>query len=130
MLDAVKDPRVEIYTGKDDQILRRMVVNLGIEDAASETSGTIAFDISITDLNEEQDIAEPADPKPFADLLSQFGGLGLGAAAGGGGAAGGEEPSAGGGGGGGDIEEYSKCVTDAGDDLDKVRECAELLAAP
>ena len=130
VLEAVKDPRVEIYTGKDDQILRRMVVNLGIEDAASETSGTIAFDISITDLNEEQDIAEPADPKPFADLLSQFGGLGLGAAAGGGGAAGGEEPSAGGGGGGGDIEEYSKCVTDAGDDLDKVRECADLLAAP
>src|SRR5215218_8006517 len=32
VLDAVKDPRVEIYTGKDDQILRRLVVNLGIED--------------------------------------------------------------------------------------------------
>ena len=28
--DAVKDPKVEIYTGKDDKILRRMVVSLGI----------------------------------------------------------------------------------------------------
>jgi hypothetical protein len=129
VLDAVKDPRVEIYTGKDDQILRRMVVNLGIEDAASETSGTIAFDISITDLNEEQDIAEPADAKPFNELLGQFGGLGLGAAAGGGSATGGAEDG-GAGAAGGDIEEYSKCVTDAGDDLDKVRECADLLAAP
>jgi hypothetical protein len=128
VLDAVKDPRVEIYTGKDDQILRRMVVNLGVEDADSGTTGTMSFDISITDLNEEQDIAEPADAKPFSELLQQFGGLGLGAAGAGAGAGGGGTDD--GGAAAGDIEEYSKCVTDAGDDLDKVRECAELLAAP
>jgi hypothetical protein len=127
VLDAVKDPRVEIYTGKDDQILRRLVVNLGIEDSASGTSGTMAFDISITDLNEDQDIAEPADAKPFNELLQQFGGLGLGA---GGGAAESGGAADDGGAAAGDIEDYSKCVTDAGDDLDKVRECAELLAAP
>jgi hypothetical protein len=133
VLDAVKDPRVEIYTGKDDQILRRMVVNLGIEDGGSGTSGTIGFDISITDLNEDQDIAEPADAKPFSELLGQFGGLGL-AAGGGGSATGGDDGGGGaadsGGAAAGDIEAYSKCVTDAGEDLDKVRECAELLAAP
>ena len=28
--DAVKDPKVEIYTGKEDKILRRMVISLGI----------------------------------------------------------------------------------------------------
>jgi hypothetical protein len=130
VLDAVKDPRVEIYTGKDDQILRRMVVNLGIQDSASNTNGTVAFDVAITDLNEDQDIAEPADAKPFSELLGQFNGLGLGTT---GSAGGGTEPGAGEDGGaaaGGDIEGYSKCVTDAGDDLDKVRECAELLAAP
>jgi len=127
VLEAVKDPRVEIYTGKEDQILRRMVVNLGIDDAASKTSGTIAFDVSITDLNEDQDIAEPADAKPFSELLGQFGGLGLGA---GGGAGSGEADTGGASEPSGDIEKYSKCVTDAGDDLDKVRKCAELLAAP
>jgi hypothetical protein len=130
VMEAVKDPRVEIYTGKEDQILRRMVVNLGIEDAGSKTTGTIGFDVSITDLNEDQDIAEPADAKPFSELLGQFGGLGLGAGGAGGasgGASGGEADA---GASSGDIEEYSKCVTDAGDDLDKVRECAELLAAP
>ena len=102
-------------------------MNLGIEDSASGTSGTMAFDISITDLNEDQDIAEPADAKPFNELLQQFGGLGLGA---GGGAAESGGAADDGGAAAGDIEDYSKCVTDAGDDLDKVRECAELLAAP
>jgi hypothetical protein len=124
VLAAVKDPRVEIYTGKDDQILRRMVVDLGIEDSGSGTSGTIAFDVSLTDLNEDQDIAEPADAKPFSELLTQFGGLGLGGASGSG------DPGAGSGAGasGENLEEYSKCVTDAGQDLDKVRDCADLLA--
>ena len=37
VLDAVKDPKVEIYTGKDDKILRRMVVNMGID--SQGTSG-------------------------------------------------------------------------------------------
>ena len=126
VLAAVKDPRVEIYTGKDDQILRKMVVNLGIEDNGSGTSGTIAFEVSLTGLNEDQEIAEPADAKPFSELLTQFGGLGLG----GGGASGTGDPGAdsGGAASGENIEKYSQCVTDAGQDLDKVRDCSELLA--
>jgi hypothetical protein len=130
VLDAVKDPRVEIYTGKDDQILRRMVVNFGIDDKESGSSGSVAFDVSISDLNEDQDIAEPADPKPFSELLGQFNGLGLGAGAGGADTGGQADGGGGEGAAGGDIEKYSKCVTDAGEDLDKVRECADLLAAP
>jgi hypothetical protein len=130
VLDAVKDPRVEIYTGKDDRILRRMVVNLGVKDSASGTSGTVAFDVSITNLNEDQDIAEPADPKPFDDLLGQLGGLGLGGAA----ASGSDSGSAGDGGssGGGtssdDLEKFSKCIEDAGEDVAKARKCSELIA--
>jgi hypothetical protein len=130
VLDAVKDPRVEIYTGKDDQILRRMVVNLGVEDAASNTSGTVAFDVSLTDLNEDQDIAEPADAKPFDQLLGQLGGLGLGV----GGASGSGSGSADDGGASGsgtsadDLEKFSKCIEDAGDDVGKARKCSELIA--
>ena len=41
VIDAVKDPRVEIYTGKEDKILRRMVVNVGVEDAESKTAGKL-----------------------------------------------------------------------------------------
>jgi hypothetical protein len=122
VIEGVKDPRVEIYTGKDDQILRRMVVNLGVEDQASGTTGTISFDLAITDLNEDQDIAEPADPKPFEELVGQLGGLGLG------GGAAGSGSGSGGGSGSGDIEAYSKCISEAGSDADKARECADLLA--
>jgi hypothetical protein len=124
VIEAVKDPRVEIYTGAEDKILRRMVVNLGVEDSDSGTSGTVAFDVAITDLNEDQDIAEPADAKPFDELLGQLGGLGaLGGAAAGGGSS---EPS--GGGSAADLDAYSECLTDAGEDVAKARECAELLA--
>jgi hypothetical protein len=129
VLDAVKDPRVEIYTGKDDQILRRMVVNLGVQDTGSGTSGTVAFDVSITDLNEDQDIAEPADAKPFDQLLGQLGGLGLGGAAASGSGSGSADDgsSSSGGDSAADLEKFSKCIEDAGEDVDKARKCSELL---
>ena len=77
VLDAVKDPKVEIYTGKDDSILRRLVVDLGIAGhRRAARAARSRFDISITDLNEDQDIAEPSDAKPFNELLGQLGGLG------------------------------------------------------
>jgi hypothetical protein len=119
VIEAVKDPRVEIYTGAEDKILRRMVVNLGVQD--SGTSGTVAFDVAITDLNEDQDIAEPADARPFDELLGQLGGLSaLGGTTG-------SAPSDDAGS-DADLEEYSKCLSEAGDDVAKTRECADLLA--
>jgi hypothetical protein len=130
ILESVKDPRVEIYTGTEDQILRRMVVDVGLDDAASETSGTVAFDASITDLNEDQDIAGPENAKPFDELLGQFGGLAaLGAAASGGRASSGSGSSgSSNGGSAADLEKYSDCLTKAGQDVAKARKCAELLA--
>ena len=123
--EAVRDPRVEIYTGKEDKILRRLVINLGIDDEASGTSGTVAFDVSITELNDDQDIAEPADAKPFSDLLGQFGGLGLGGAGGAG--SGGSGSGSSGGGSSEDLEKFSDCIAAAGDDTAKARKCSELL---
>ena len=125
VLEAVKDPKVEIYTGKDDQTLRRMVVNLGI--AADGSTGTVAFDVSITDLNEDQDVAEPQDAKPFSELMSQLGGPGLVPGAGGGSSAGGASAD-GAGGSAEDLEKYSDCLTEAGSDVEKARACADLLS--
>ena len=96
--DAVKDPKVEIYTGKEDKILRRMVISLGIvapEGSGSSGSANIKFDLAISDLNEDQEISEPSGAKPFDQLLSQLGGLGLGGL-GAGGASGGSGSSGGG----------------------------------
>ena len=52
----------------------------GVQDAAQRHERHRRLDVSITDLNEDQDIAEPADAKPFDELLGQFGGLGASAA--------------------------------------------------
>jgi hypothetical protein len=122
--EAVKDPRVEIYTGKDDQIMRRMVVSFGIDDKSTGSTGSVAFDVSISDLNEDQDIAEPADAKPFNELLGKLGGL---RALGGSSGSGGTSAPSGGSGSSEDFEKFSKCVTEAGDDTEKARKCAELL---
>ncbi|MET0816246.1 MAG: hypothetical protein ABWZ67_01770 [Solirubrobacteraceae bacterium] len=129
-VEAIKDPKIEIYTGKDDKILRRLVLSLGLEDEGS--SGTIAFDVSITDLNEDQEIPEPQDAQPFDQLLGQLGGLGAlggaGAGSGSGSGSGGGQSDGGGAAGAGDFEAYSECLTKAGDHVQKARDCADLLA--
>src|SRR5215211_937348 len=116
VVDAVKNPRVEIHTGKEDKILRRMVIALGIvaPKGSSSPGGTADFklDLAITDVNEDQEIEAPANPKPFDELASQLGGLGLGGLGGGSGSSG----SSGGGSSGSanneNLEKYSKCVSD------------------
>jgi hypothetical protein len=130
VVDAVKHPRVEIYTGKEDKILRRMVVALGLvaPKTASSSGGSADFklDLALADLNEDQEIAEPSNAKPFDQLVSQLGGLGLGGLGGSG---------SGGSGGSGssnnaNLEKYSKCVQDAGSDTAKAQKCADLLTSP
>ena len=120
---AVKSASVEIETGKDDSILRRMAFTLALEDpAGSGGTADITFDLSLTELNEDQEISEPEDTKPFDELLGQLGGLGgLGALGGAGasGSSGGASSDA--------TAEYSQCVADAGSDVQKAQECASLL---
>ena len=79
--DAIKDLSVEIYTGAEDKILRRMLVTMKIEtpegSAAGAQSADIKFDLQLLDLNEDQEIEAPENPKPFAELASQLDSLGL-----------------------------------------------------
>jgi hypothetical protein len=135
--DAVKNPRVEIYTGKEDTILRRMVVALGIvapkgSNTSAGQSADLKLDLAITDLNDDQSISAPSNPKSFDELSSRLGGLGLGGL---GGASSGSGSSSSGSSGSGaannkNLEKYSKCVSDAGNDTAKARKCADLLTSP
>ena len=53
--DAIKDPKVEIYTGKDDKILRRMVISLGVvAPKGSSTSGSADHQLRPLDLGPER----------------------------------------------------------------------------
>ena len=126
---AVKSFSVEIYTGKDDKILRRMVLALGVQtpQGSSSTAGQAAdirLDVQLTDINKGQDISAPSNPKPFDQLLSKLGGLGLGSAGAGSTGSG----STGTGGASADnLKKYSKCIENAGNDASKARKCANLL---
>jgi hypothetical protein len=133
VVDAVKNPKVEIYTGKEDTTLRRMVVSLGIvapQGSGASGSADLKLDLSISDLNEDQEVAEPSGAKPFDQLLSQLGGLGLGGLGGSGSADGSSGSGNSGAANNEALEKYSQCVTDAGNDVAKARKCAELLNSP
>jgi hypothetical protein len=135
--DAIKSPRVEIDTGKDDKILRRMVIALGVVDPkGSSGSANVNFDLAIADLNQDQTVSEPSGAKPFDQLLSKLGGLGLGGlgSTGGAGSTGGTGSSGSSGSSGTasnqNLQKYSKCVNDAGSDVAKARKCAKILTGP
>lgn len=67
--EQVKDLTVTVYTGVDDQVLRRLVV----EGAAADGGGRALLDLTLTKVGEEQKIEAPADARPFNELLAQFG---------------------------------------------------------
>lgn len=117
LAEAIERLRVEIYTGKDDRILRRMVVDAGVRPpqggASGARSATLHLDVALTDLNESQDIAAPTDARPLSELTQSLGGLGA--------------SGADGGAGGANLDRYSKCIEDAGNDAGKARKCADLL---
>lgn len=75
LADQVKDLTVTIYTGAEDQQLRRLVVN-GVVTADADTDakdgGTVLLDLTLSEVGEEQAINAPKDVKPFAELLSQL----------------------------------------------------------
>jgi hypothetical protein len=122
--------------GKDDNKIRRLSVELGIdvpEDArpafGGVEGGSISFSLELANVGQRQTVVAPRDAKPISELSQQLGGLG--------GLAGGQGSQGGTGGSGGGANQtpsadafrrYSKCV-DAADpgDLDAIQRCSQLL---
>jgi hypothetical protein len=127
--EAIERLSVEIHTGAEDRILRRIVVALGLRlpegvaVAGGARSADIRFDFQLLDVNEDQEIEAPDNAKPFEQLLQQLEGLGLqlGGLGGLGGAGGGNAEG---------VDEYSACVQKNLGDDDAVRKCADLLTTP
>jgi hypothetical protein len=127
--DAVEDLSVEIYTGADDRILRRMVVALRAQGEQASQAADVRLDLQLLDVNEDQDIEAPGDAKPFNELVKKVQSLGLGNL----GSLGSLGAGAGGGGGAtsqANVEKYSQCIQDAEGDNAKIRKCADLLTTP
>jgi hypothetical protein len=148
--DALQNVTFDLYTGKDDKILRRMTIKLKFkvpqaqqQRAQGLTGGELTFDLVLNDLNKPQTVNPPASPRPFSELTQAargaLGGLGLGGTTGGStggstttpGAGGtGTTPGTGGTGStGGDqaAQRYLQCLQQAAGDVAKAQKCAALL---
>ena len=130
--DAIDEASIDVYSGADDNILRRLDVNLALTPPEDDDSGVdsldIEFSLTFSGVNEEQTIEAPGDAQPFSRLEQDLGlppGLLEGALEGGGlnggGLGGGGLGGGGGGGGAGKIEgapgignqKYLNCIAQA-----------------
>ena len=82
---AVGEAELDIYTGKDDKVLRKLVAKVQFsvpeslrQQAGGVQSGEIELSIEITDVNEPQTIEEPKSAKPLSELQRQLGTSGFG----------------------------------------------------
>ena len=127
--EAIKDLKVEIYTGKDDTTLRRMVVNTTVE--APDNGGALRH--ARARLPAARPQRGPVDRgalrreavRPSCSASSAASGSAARGSSGSGGSGGG---SGSGGASAEDLKKYSDCVTEAGSDTAKAQKCAELLS--
>ena len=135
--NAIENPTFDVYSGKDDKIVRRLAVKLKFKVPSAQQQranglkgGQITFDVKIANLNQPQTVSAPANAKPFSDLSSALRGLGaLGALGGGSGSTGGTSGSSGtsSSGSSAKVQAYAQCVQQAAGDIVKQQSCAKLL---
>jgi hypothetical protein len=81
--DVVKNPRFDLYVGKDDNVIRRLSADLSFNVPSDKRaqlggleSGTLSFSIEFADVGKPQTINAPTNAKPLSELTAQLGGLG------------------------------------------------------
>ena len=145
---AIKQAHVEVYVG-DDDIVRKVAAELTIEpEGTSGEKVEVDFELTLSGVNEEQEISRPSSAKPVQDLFLKLGinpiellesassGEGLGELfegltdalpSGGDSSSGGGSGSGGsGGGGGGGQQAYLECLKNARAEADLQR-CASMI---
>jgi hypothetical protein len=124
IVDAVKSFSIEVYTGKADRVLRRIVVSADLMDTKSKATSHVALDVTLTKVGDDQDIPEPKGAKPFSELLKlsdELKGLAGGLGSSSSGSAGSTiTPPA-------NVEKYAKCIEQSQGDTAKAQKCADLL---
>ncbi|MGZ8621363.1 MAG: hypothetical protein ACXWW8_02090 [Solirubrobacterales bacterium] len=123
--DRIESADFDIYTGADDDVLRKLDASVQIDPPDTEgaaSSVEVGFSVSFSDVNEPQAISAPADAQPLSTLLEQFGvdpsQLGSAGAASGDGASAGGSSSA--------SQAYLECLGEA-QGQGAIDQCAALL---
>jgi hypothetical protein len=140
---SVKNPKFDIYVGKDDSRIRRLAVKVDFDVPADQRAqlqgaegGTISFQIDFAKVGQPQTVTAPEGARPISELQQQLGGLagGLGGSGGSSGSPGGSSGSGGSGSGGGSspspsqYDKYSKCLQAADpSDTAAIQACTKLL---
>lgn len=128
--DAVTDASMDVYSGEDDHLLRKLDLHLTIDPKAIAGGAVavpidnidISFGVELTDVNSTQTISAPSNAQPISQLLSDLGvnlddlGAlpGLGAS--------GSSGSS-----GGSADDYFQCLQQAGNDPQEINKCASQL---
>jgi hypothetical protein len=85
IISSVKDAKLDVYTGKDDKVLRKLDLDLKFEvpenlrqQAQGLQRGDIKFTYQVKELNKPQTVEPPKSARPLSELQRQFSGTGLG----------------------------------------------------
>jgi hypothetical protein len=122
LVRAIRSVAIQVYTGAQDRILRRLVLHAVLHDASAKSDSDLDLDLQFTKVGEDQQITAPAHAKSFAELLRVTGALssgGLGGLLDGGGT--GTARS------GSNVDKYAQCVSRSNGDTAKAKKCAALL---
>jgi hypothetical protein len=118
---------MDVYSGEDDHLLRKLDLSLTIDPSAIAGGATaipiediqIDLGLELTGVNEQQTISAPSDAQPISQLLSDLGVSpseipGLDGGSSGGGSSSG-------------ADDYFQCIQQAGSDAQEINKCASLL---
>ena len=129
--NTVRDPSVDVYTGKSDSTLRRLVVSATLPATGTVstrlgglTSAGVRLSFDYSELNRPQTIAAPANVRSYAALQAKLQTIGDAIESGLGAAPSTPAPSAGS---TGNLDRYSRCINGAHGNVTRMQRCAKLL---
>ncbi len=115
---AVKSATVDVFTGKDDKLLRRLDVHVVLKPSGKVKGGDLRFQLQLDALNKDQTIKAPTSARPLSELTGTATSTDTLPSTP---APSATTPS------GGANSDYLKCLDQAGDDVAKVQQCAQLV---
>jgi hypothetical protein len=136
---AIKDAKVDIWTGKSDKVLRKLSLSLNVPVtgrlstlAGGMTSAQIGFSLQYSGVNQPQTISAPSNVQPYSQFTAKLrsvltgiegsvGGGSLGATSSGSSGSSGSSATT------DKIKKYSQCIQNAGQDVLKMQKCASVL---